>query len=122
MVLVRQLRVGALVVAALLIAVVNAAAQQFRVEEVTIAGIHRAITSKRVTATQLVRLYLDRIKAYNGTCVQQPDGLLKVITPIANAGQINALQTLNLRPAARKAYGFESTKHDRRRGRRSSYA
>ena len=98
------------VCAAVLIAATDAAAQEFRIEEVTIAGIHQAIVSKRVTTTALVRMYLDRIKAYNGTCVQQPEGLLNVITPIPNAGQINALQTLNLRPATRRAYGFDDRK------------
>ncbi len=87
-----------------------ARAQQFRVEEATIAAIHAAITAKRLTTVQLVRLYLDRIKAYNGTCVQQPEGLLKVITPIRDAGQINALQTLNLRPDTRRALGFDDRK------------
>ena len=88
----------------------NAGAQQFEVHEATIAGIHQAITAKRLTATQLVRLYLDRIKAYNGTCVAQPEGLLKVISPIPNAGQINALQTLNLRSDARRSLGFDDRK------------
>ena len=87
-----------------------ARAQQFRVEETTIAAIHAAITAKRLTTVQLVRLYLDRIKTYNGTCVQQPEGLLKVITPIRDAGQINALQTLNLRPDTRRALGFDDRK------------
>jgi amidase len=99
-----------LVLAATLFATTGAAAQQFRVEEATIAGIHAAITAKRLSSTQLVRMYLDRIKAYNGTCVSQPDGLLKSITPIRDAGQINALQTLNLRPATRKALGFDDRK------------
>ena len=106
----RLCHVGVAVVAAVLLAASDARAQQFRVEEVTIAGIHQAITAKRLTATQLVRLYLDRIKAYNGICVRQPDGLLKVITPIPNAGQLNALQTLNLRPAVRREYGFDDRK------------
>ena len=93
-----------------LLAATDARAQQFRVEEATIAGIHAAMTAKRLTSLELVRLYLDRIKAYNGTCVQQPEGMLKVITPIRAAGQINALQTLNLRPATRKSLGFDERK------------
>jgi len=68
------------------------------------------MAAKRLTTVQLVQLYLDRIKAYNGTCVHQPEGLLKVITPIPNAGQINALHTLNLRPAARRSLGFDDRK------------
>jgi Asp-tRNA(Asn)/Glu-tRNA(Gln) amidotransferase A subunit family amidase len=42
--------------------------------------------------------------------VNEPDGILGVITTIPNAGQINALSTLNLRPANRKALGFDARK------------
>jgi Asp-tRNA(Asn)/Glu-tRNA(Gln) amidotransferase A subunit family amidase len=42
--------------------------------------------------------------------VKQPKGILGPITPIANAGQLNALQTLNLRPAARAKWGFDDRK------------
>ena len=46
-------------------------------------------------------MYLDRIKAYNGSCVDQPQGILGPFTTIKHAGQLNALITLNLgRPAA----------------------
>jgi amidase len=82
----------------------------FRVEESTIAGIHRAIESRTLTATSLVRMYLDRVKAYNGVCVEQPDGILGVVAPIKNARQINALMTLNLRPHTRRAMGFDERK------------
>jgi amidase len=58
----------------------------------------------------VVRLYLKRIAAYNGPCVEQPDGLLGPVKPIAHAGQLNALGTLNLRPAARRALGFDDHK------------
>jgi Asp-tRNA(Asn)/Glu-tRNA(Gln) amidotransferase A subunit family amidase len=102
-------RTSAIALAAIL-CTFDAQAQQFRVEEATIAGIHAAMTAKRLTSVELVRLYLDRIKAYNGTCVQQPEGLLKAITPIRDAGQINALQTLNLRPATRQSLGFDDRK------------
>ena len=87
-----------------------AGAQQFRVEEATIAQIHQAIAARQITASHLVRLYLDRIRAYNGTCVEQPNGILGAIKPIAHAGQINALQTLNLRPQTRKSLGFDDRK------------
>src|SRR5438093_12350860 len=65
-----------------------------------------------VTSTRVVELYLNRIKAYNGTCVNQPDGVLGLgpITPIKNARQLNALITLNLRPAKRQALGFDPRK------------
>jgi hypothetical protein len=53
----------------------------------------------------LVELYLKRIKAYNNTCVSEPMGILGPITTIPHARQVNALSTLNLRPATRKAIG-----------------
>jgi Asp-tRNA(Asn)/Glu-tRNA(Gln) amidotransferase A subunit family amidase len=82
-------------------------AQKFHLEEATIASTQRAIKTKQITTAQLVHLYLNRIKAYNGVCVDQPDGPLGFITPIPHAGQINALMTLNLRPATRVALGFD---------------
>jgi Asp-tRNA(Asn)/Glu-tRNA(Gln) amidotransferase A subunit family amidase len=79
----------------------------FRVEETTIAEIQSAILSHRVTTVQVVRLYLDRIKAYNGPGAGQPDGILKPVVFTAHAKGVNALITLNLRPAARKELGFD---------------
>src|SRR5688572_25539760 len=86
------------------------AAEKFHLEEATIEQIQQAILARQITSEQLVRLYLARIKAYNGTCVEQPQGILGAVRPIANAGQINALSTLNLRPATRKALGFDARK------------
>jgi amidase len=83
---------------------------KFHLEEATIERIQQALLARQITTEQLVRLYLARIKAYNGTCVRQPRGILGPVTPIANAGQINALSTLNLRPATRKAMGFDARK------------
>jgi Asp-tRNA(Asn)/Glu-tRNA(Gln) amidotransferase A subunit family amidase len=83
---------------------------KFEVVEATIADIHDAILARRLTATELVHLYFDRIKAYNGTCVNQPQGILGPVTTIPDAGQVNALMTLNLRPAARIALGFDARK------------
>jgi amidase len=85
--------------------------RRFGLEEATIADVHRAFRAKQLTATQLVNLYLNRIKAYNGTCVQgdldPATGLhLGDITPIANAGQLNAFITLNLNEEKRIALGF----------------
>src|SRR5262245_20442801 len=79
----------------------SAQTAKFQVEEATIEDIQAAILRRELTSTGVVRLYLDRIKAYNGTCVNQPDGILgqAPITPIKNAHQLNALMTLNLRPA-----------------------
>src|ERR1700745_4509289 len=78
-----------------------AAAPRFHLEEATIAGVHRAIRAKEITAEQLVQLYFKRIEAYNGTCVKgevdPATGLMfGEITPIENAGQVNAYMTLNI--------------------------
>src|ERR1044071_4972654 len=83
----------------------------FRVEEARIAEVHRAFRAKKLTATELVNLYLARIKAYNGVCVRgdadRATGLqLGDITPIPNAGQLNAFITLNLKEDKRIALGF----------------
>jgi amidase len=86
------------------------APQKFHLEEATITRIQDAILNKQLTTTQLVELYLKRVKAYNGTCVKQPQGLLGPVMPIANAGQVNALSTLNLRPASRKKLRFDDRK------------
>ena len=86
------------------------AARKFAIVEATIADIHKAIRSKQLTATQLVNMYLARIKAYNGTCVNEPQGILGPVSPIPHAGALNALMTLNLRPAARKKWGFDDRK------------
>lgn len=79
---------------------------KFHLEEAGIEQIQSAILAKEITAVQLVKLYLARIKAYDGTCVKEPQGILGPITTIPDAGQINSLSTLNLRPAARKKMGF----------------
>ncbi len=64
--------------------------------------MHRAIRAKEITAEQLVQLYFKRIEAYNGTCVKgdvdPATGLMfGEITPVENAGQVNAYMTLNIR-------------------------
>jgi len=79
-----------------------ASAPRFHLEEATIADVHRAIRAKEITAEQLVQLYFKRIEAYSGTCVKgevdPATGLmLGEITPIENAGQVNAYITLNIR-------------------------
>ena len=86
------------------------AANSFRVEEATIPEIQQAIKTNKTTVTDLVNAYLARIKAFNGTCVDQPQGILGPITVVPNADKINALITLNLRPAARAAWGFDDRK------------
>src|SRR5215467_2743973 len=79
-----------------------ASAPRFHLEEATIADVQRAIRAKEITAEQLVQLYFKRIEAYNGTCVKgevdPATGLMYgEITPIENAGQVNAYTTLNIR-------------------------
>jgi Asp-tRNA(Asn)/Glu-tRNA(Gln) amidotransferase A subunit family amidase len=83
-------------------------ASPFHVEEATIADIQQAILAHQVTTTQIVKLYLVRIKAYNGPGVGQPQGWYGPSKFIAHAKGINALSTLNLRPAARIAWGFDA--------------
>src|SRR6516162_6208416 len=91
---------------------VSAQAANFQIEEATIEDIQAAILRGELTSTLMVQLYLNRIKVYNGTCVNQPDGVLGAgpITPIKNAHQLNALMTLNLRPAKREKLGFDRRK------------
>ena len=104
---------AALLLVMLVLPVSEATAQRsasFNVHEATIADIQRAIQSKRATTVGIVEQYLRRIKAYNGTCVNQPQGILGPVTTIAHAKQINALSTLNLRPAARERWGFDARK------------
>ena len=93
---------AALCAAHLALAPNAAAAQRFHLEEATIGDVHRAIRAKEITAEQLVRLYFKRIAAYNGTCVKgevdPATGLMfGEITPVENAGQVNAYLTLNIR-------------------------
>jgi len=86
------------------------ASTRFHLQEATIDGIQKAIQTRQVTTVGLVELYLKRIKAYNGTCVNEPQGILGPVTTKPHAGQINALSTLNLRPAVRKSWGFDDRK------------
>ena len=60
--------------------VTGAQSQTFHVEEATIADIQSALVAKRITTVDLVNLYLARIKAYNGNCVNMPEGLLGPMT------------------------------------------
>jgi len=87
-----------------------AADSTFAIEEATIDSIQSAILKGELTSTEVVKRYLARIKAYDGPCVSQPEGVLGPFTTIKNAGQINSLITVNLRPAARAQYGFDKRK------------
>jgi amidase len=84
--------------------------KQFHLQEATIGDIQDAIKSGEITTTSLVELYLKRIQAYDGLCVNEPEGRLGPITTIPNAGQLNSMSTLNLRPATRQAWGFGERK------------
>ena len=45
-------------------------ARIFRVEEATIADVHRAIRQGETTCEAIVQTYIERARAYNGTCAQ----------------------------------------------------
>jgi len=110
----RRLVAGAIVGVVVMVAGVPASSQRrgagFDVQEATIAQIQQAILKKQITTRGIVEAYLKRIQAYNGTCVNEPKGILGPITTIAHARQINALSTLNLRPAARGNWKFDDRK------------
>jgi amidase len=110
----RNLARAAVVALAVLVTGVTALSQRrasgFAIEEATIDGIQQAILKKQLTTRGVVEAYLTRIRAYNGTCVNEPQGILGPITTIVGARRINALSTLNLRPAARVAWGFDARK------------
>ena len=86
------------------------AAARFQIEEATIETIQAAILERDLTSTRVVQLYLNRIKTYDGPCVNQPQGILGPFTTIKRAGQLNALITLNLRPASRASLGLDARK------------
>lgn len=89
------------------IAADGAARGHFTFEEATIASIQQAILARQVTCEEVVRGYFERIEAYSGECVSYPKADLVTpsgkriylgdLTPIPNAGQVNAFANLNLR-------------------------
>src|SRR5688572_33118547 len=105
---------GAVVAVAISLSAVPVRSQRrtagFKIQEATIAQIQQAILKKQITTRGVVEAYLKRIQAYNGTCVNEPQGILGPVTTIAHARQINALSTLNLRPVTRAAWKFEDRK------------
>jgi Asp-tRNA(Asn)/Glu-tRNA(Gln) amidotransferase A subunit family amidase len=46
------------------------AARAFRVEEATIAEVHRAVQQGETTCKAIVQAYIERARAYNGTCTR----------------------------------------------------
>ena len=97
----RALLVTGLLAALSPVAAFAATEPSFQVEEASIADVEHAIQTKRLTASQLVGTYLKRIAAYNGACargaVDSNGYQLGDIEPVEQAGQINALMTLNIR-------------------------
>lgn len=84
--------------------------KRFHLEEASIDDIEQALATHQLTCVQLVTLYLKRIKAYNGECTKELDptkGILGAIDVIPNAGQLDAYETINLRPATLGLWGFD---------------
>src|SRR5436305_1831797 len=103
----RFVRAIALAFLTILPSSLNAATKpKFQIEEATIDSIQSAIIKGQIMSTDVVKMYLARIKAYDGPCVTMPEGLLGSFTTIKHAGQINSLITVNLRPASRVALGL----------------
>jgi len=97
---------------------------KFHLYEATIADIHRALERREITCDALIRLYFKRIKTYSGHCVKydtngdgvspdydffMPSGkgiYLGVVSSIPDAGKVNAIATINLRPGHYTELGF----------------
>ncbi len=63
----------------------------------------RRSSAKEITTVDVVNLYLARIKAYNGTCVNQPEGLLG--SDYDDSARRPAERARHAEPAARHAEG-----------------
>jgi amidase len=86
----------------ILLAFACISAHAFTLEEATIAQVHQAMLKGQLTSQDLLKQYMKRISAYNGTCVKgEVDSAtgrqLGIVTPVQGAGQLNALLTLNVR-------------------------
>jgi amidase len=71
-------------------------ARMFRVEEATIADVHRAIQQGETTCQAIVRAYVERARAYNGTCTQlvTRDGApIPVVAGAVRAGSATTFPT-----------------------------
>ncbi len=101
---------GAVFAAIVFVAPAQAQNGKFEIVEATISLIQGSILSKQITTVEVVTAYLARIKAYNGRCVNELQGVLGPVTPIQGLKSLNALMTLNLRPTQRKRWGFEDRK------------
>lgn len=74
-----------------LAAAAQAATEQrpFRIEEATIADLHRAITAGTTTCSSIVQSYVQRARAYNGVCtrlVTKDGARIKASTGAVRAG------------------------------------
>jgi Asp-tRNA(Asn)/Glu-tRNA(Gln) amidotransferase A subunit family amidase len=79
-------------VAAALVLVPHAVQAQstFRIEEASIAGIHQAIKAGQTTCRQVVEAYVERARAYNGTCTALVTADGKPIAPAKGAVRAGA--------------------------------
>jgi Asp-tRNA(Asn)/Glu-tRNA(Gln) amidotransferase A subunit family amidase len=97
---------GGVLIAPRLLKTQGAAAQggPFRLEEATIADVHRAIQQAQITCGDLVRAYIDRARAYNGVsdrlvtadgaAIPSPRGTVRAGAPLQFPTQTVAVSTL----------------------------
>jgi hypothetical protein len=79
-----KLALGSLLVASVLGGSATLAADgAFHIEEATIAGTQKAIQDGEITCQGVVKAYINRIKAYNGTCTALVTADGKPIKPAA---------------------------------------
>ena len=87
---------------ALTLAAVPAAAQSpFKIEEASIAGIQQAIKTGQTTCQQVVEAYIERAKAYNGTCTALVTADGKPIAPAT--GTVRAGAPIQTWPSANRS-------------------
>ena len=80
---IRRVRAAAtLAAAAALTLPALALGQAFKVEESTIDGMQKAIQDRKITCQEVVQAYLDRAKAYNGSCTALVTADGKPIAPV----------------------------------------
>ena len=101
------------------------AAAELDVVETTIADLQRAILSKETTASEIVRLYLARIRAYNGTCVEGARRAPRAHRDDSERGPDQ--RAADVEPAAGRARGVglrraQGAQHDGRGRRRPEHA
>ena len=57
----------------------------FKIEEASIADIQQAIKAGQTTCQQVVQAYLERAKAYNGTCTAPVAGAIGLPSAVTSA-------------------------------------